>query len=396
MKRSFSRVLSGSSLIAGTMIGAGMLGIPLLTANCGFFPAFLITTLVWLFMACTGLLFLEASLWAPEGAHFLTISEIFLGKKGKYLTGVMFIFLYYCLMVAYLAAGGPLLSFGLSDMGIELSRSGGLLLFTLLFGGIVAIGSRSIDRINLVLSVLMMGAWLCLMASGMDDVKLDYLSYTNWSSIALPMPILFSAFGFHNLIPSLSTYLQRDRRSLRTAIWLGSLIAFFVYVCWQWLILGSMSQGSMIEALKEGQPITAVFQSVTRDKWFVKTAQFFSFFAIATSTLGVSFSLVDFLADGCGIEKRKGIRRVALALAVFFPPFLLASLYPHVFTLSLEVAGGFGEAFLNGMLPIMVVWIGKKWHAGSKRSSFLERNFVLSFLFLFASFVFLLELYRFL
>ena len=94
------RVISGTFLIAGTMIGAGMLGLPLVTGVAGFFPGILITLAVWFFMYCTGLLFLEVTLWMPDGSNVLSISGRFFGKGGRLLSGGMFIFLYYCLMIA--------------------------------------------------------------------------------------------------------------------------------------------------------------------------------------------------------------------------------------------------------------------------------------------------------
>ena len=79
----FNKTLSGTLLISGTTIGAGMLGIPLLTAKAGFLPAVAITIGCWLFMLATGYLYLEATLWMYEGANVLSISRRFLGKSGK-------------------------------------------------------------------------------------------------------------------------------------------------------------------------------------------------------------------------------------------------------------------------------------------------------------------------
>ena len=92
----FNKTVSGTLLVAGTTIGAGMLGIPLLTAKAGFLPAMGITILVWLFMLSTGLLFLEATLWMHEGANILSMSRRFLGHTGKLAAGGMFFVLDFC------------------------------------------------------------------------------------------------------------------------------------------------------------------------------------------------------------------------------------------------------------------------------------------------------------
>ena len=59
---SLSSFISASLMVFGTSVGAGMLGIPLMTAEGGFGNALFVTFLVWLFMAATGLILLEATL----------------------------------------------------------------------------------------------------------------------------------------------------------------------------------------------------------------------------------------------------------------------------------------------------------------------------------------------
>ena len=208
------------------------------------------------------------------------------------------------------------------------------------------------------------------------------------------MPVLFSAFGFHNVIPSLCTYLKRDKKALRTAIFWGSVLPLVVYLVWQWLIIGAIPQEVIAETLESGTPITAAFESVTGEKYFALVGRFFAFFAIVTSTLGVSFSMVDFLGDGFSVEKRSGWRRIGLTLLTFAPPLVLAGLNPKVFTTALGVAGGFGEAFLNGLLPIGLLWVGKYSCKLKADLKWLENKGVLIFLAAYALFVIFLEIYH--
>src|SRR5580693_6670755 len=102
---SLKKIISGTSLIAGTTIGAGMLGIPLVTAGAGFIPAVSVSVIVWAFMALTGLLYVEVALSLPAGGNIFTMANRYLGRKGKYAAGGMFLFLYYCLLVAYISGG---------------------------------------------------------------------------------------------------------------------------------------------------------------------------------------------------------------------------------------------------------------------------------------------------
>ncbi len=394
MKTNILRVVSGTFLIAGTMIGAGMLGIPLVTGASGFVPGIIVTSIVWFFMYCTGLLFLEVTLWMPDGSNVLSIAGRFFGKGGRLLSGGMFIFLYYCLMIAYFAAGSPLLAEAVSALGLMVSGWQMFALFGLVFGTVVAIGPRSIDRVNIIMSIAMIAAWFTLIGSGGSEVEMPRLSYTKWPAMVMAMPVLFSAFGFHNVIPSLCTYLKRDKRALRTAVFWGSFLPLIVYIVWQWLIIGAIPREEIAKTLAEGTPITAAFSSVTGEAGFSRIGRFFAFFAIVTSILGVAFSMVDFLGDGFNIERRKGWRRIVLTLLTFIPPFILATLNPEIFTTALGIAGGFGEAFLNGLLPIGLLWVGKYTWKLKADLAWLENKGVLSFLIVYSLFVVGLEIFH--
>ena len=72
---SLRKVVSGTSLIAGTTIGAGMLGIPLVTSEAGFFPAACATFGVWIFMVLTGLLYVEVALSLPLNKIYVKLCK---------------------------------------------------------------------------------------------------------------------------------------------------------------------------------------------------------------------------------------------------------------------------------------------------------------------------------
>ncbi|NBO24045.1 MAG: hypothetical protein EBU93_02245 [Chlamydiae bacterium] len=355
----FSKVLSGSLLIAGTTIGAGMLGIPILTAQAGFYPGLLITTLVWLFMVLTGVLLLEVTLWMKERASFLSIAERFLGKPGKVITGFLFVFLYFSLMIAYFAAGAPLLGDFLSQiLPFQVHGITSYILFGVIFGVIVAIGPQSIDRANLVLTILMGLFWVALIAIGAKYVTVNHLRTKSIMAMWWSAPVLFGAFGYHNIIPSLSTYFEHDKKVLRYSIWIGTFVPFFVYTFWQWLIIGSIGKTKILMTAKMGLPITYALKAITANPNVLLFGQAFAFLAIVTSTLGVAFSLVDFIADG--FKKRAiGPFRWGMTLFIFAIPLVFSYLNPTIFEHALGIAGGYGEAFLNGLLPIFAYAIGR-------------------------------------
>ena len=87
-------VFGGALLVAGTSIGGGMLALPVLTSLGGFIPSLFIYLCCWLFMTCTGLLFLEVSLWMHAEANIVSMADRTLGRRENMQLG-SFIFSYF-------------------------------------------------------------------------------------------------------------------------------------------------------------------------------------------------------------------------------------------------------------------------------------------------------------
>lgn len=341
-----AKLLSTTLLVAGTTIGAGMLGMPLVTCSAGFWPAVGVTLSAWAFMLITGLLLLEVCYQMPEGSNLLSLSEHYLGRRGKHFVGILFVFLYYCLLVAYFAAGASLLS---SFLAISIEK--GLLLFSVAFGLIVSLGAKSIDRVNSLLTIAMFGAYALLITLGTQTVDPMRLKHSAPAAAMLALPVLFSAFGYHNIIPSLKSYTQLSKNMLRLSLFMGTFLALVIFILWQWMIIGSIPQQALQAALAGGQPVTQALQAATQKPQIYLIGQWFAFFALTTSVLGVCFSMVDFLAEALKV-RAVGIRRIGISLLVFLPPSVAVLWNPTLFDKALGLAGGIGEAFLNGFVPL--------------------------------------------
>lgn len=347
------KLLSGSFMVFGTTVGAGMLGIPAMTVGAGFWPAFFVTLAVWIFMAVTGLLFLEVTLKMPQGSNLISLSQKFLGETGKWVSGILFLFLYYCLLVAYFAGGAPLLGEIARWMGISLTPLFEKIFFFSFFGGIVFLGVSWINKANLLLTGAMLFSYLFLISLGAGAVESSRFSVDDYSLAIGAIPVLFSAFGFHNVVPPLATFLKRDKKVLRLSIILGTMFALALYLIWQWLVLGSVSQDVIEMVRAKGLPITYALQSAANSSNIYVWGQLFAFFALTTSFLGVGFSFVDFIQDGFH-ESKKKVSRFICSFLTLIPPFICILLNPSVFEKALGLAGGIGESILNGILPVVL------------------------------------------
>jgi len=351
-------IFGGALLIAGTSIGGGMLALPVLTSLGGFIPSLVIYVCCWFFMACTGLLFLEISLWMHKEANIVSMADRTLGLSGKVVAWVVYLFLFYCLTLAYIVGSGNMVVNVFSN---TIPTWAGSIIFVVIFAPFVFAGARFVGKINVILMFGLAVSFLIFVWVGYAYVNPINLKHKNWAMSLLALPVSFTSFAYQGIIPTLIHYMGNDAKKTRIAIIVGSFIPLVIYVIWQWLIMGivpTYGPGGLAETLEKGQYAVEPLHQFIQSPIIYVIGQYFAFFALLTSFFGVTLGLLDFLADGFGIKKSHA-NKFTLSLLVFIPPLVIACLYPHIFLKTLDFAGGFGCAILLGLLPILMVWSGR-------------------------------------
>lgn len=352
------QILGGSLLVAGTAIGAGMLALPVASATGGFFPALVVYFICWIFSFSTGLLMLEAILKMPGDTNLISMSKHYLGRKGKIASWILYIFLFYLLTLAYVTAGGGIFaSFFPKSTPLAIPT----LLFAGVFGSIVYMGAKAVDRVNVFLMAGLILSYFVFVTIGFDRVQFSMLKRADWLGAFGALPIIFTSFSYQGLIPSLTTYLKRNVKVIRLCIFFGSLIPFIAYVAWDLLIKGIVPvEGShgLLAVQNSGQTAVEPLKYFIQSPYIYLAGQFFAFFALTTSFFGVTLPLVDFLADGLKVKKT-GMSRVGLVCLVYIPTVIISLINPTIFFKALNLAGGIGCVFLLGLIPIMMVWNGR-------------------------------------
>ncbi len=385
------RLLGGVLLVAGTTIGGGMLGLPILIGTAGFIPSLFVSFLCWLFMASTGLLFLEVSQWIKGESNIISMAECTLGLFGKYFAWTLYLFLFNCLLIAYLVGAGNLLS---ELFFHSLPSWAGPLLFALFFSPLIIISTVITTRLNSFLVLGLALSYLGVVILGARYVSPELLKQMYWSHSIHILPIAFISFGFQGIIPTLTTYMQRDFAQTRRALLIGSFIPFVAYAIWNGVILGIVpveGEAGLLDALSKGQNAITPLKNFISDPLFYQVGQAFAFFALVTSFLGVALGLRDFLADGLKIKKNFS-GKCLLAFLVCAFPLVIAISYPHLFLVALGYAGGFGSALLLGLLPIIMAWSGRYYlHLEEKKRQLPGGKGVLLLLTLFVCFELFME-----
>lgn len=349
------RFIGGVLLVAGTTIGAGMLALPVVTSFGGFCPSVIIFTVCWVMMLCSAFFFLDVNLAVRGEPNFISMAGKTLGVPGKVVSWIFYLLLLYSLLAAYIAASSPLFERAvLSLTDVHLPAAISRFSLPVVFGIFIYLGTRGVDYINRLLMVGLILSYVMLVAFIPSHVDVSLLTHFDFNASLIAIPVVMTSFGYHIIIPSLTTYLHHDPKLLRKAILWGSILPFCIYIVWQVLILGVVPQGYLSQAWIQGVAATEPLAYLLKNSFIAKSALCFSFFAIVTSFLGVSLSLSDFLTDGLKIKKTWEGRLIAMGLT-FVPPLVFVFSYQRGFYLALEYAGVI-VAILLGVFPSVMAW----------------------------------------
>lgn len=348
-------LLGGILLIAGSCIGGGMLGLPILTGLAGFVPSLALFFISWLFMLLTGLLLIEVNGWFSHKSNIISMASHTLGQVGKILSWTLYLFLFYALLVAYISGSSTIFShfFGFSHWVSSL-------FFTLFFGSLVYFGTRVVDHWNRALMMGMIITYFGLVFLGVNKIDFHLLLHSAPSYLFFALPVLVVSFGYHNMIPTLTAYMKGDLKRVRLTILYGSLLTLLIYLVWEIIVIGIVpieGEFGIFNSYRNGREGAQALVGVLGSSAIGFFAQGFAFFAILTSFLAQALSLVHFLADGFHLKHEKQ-ENIWVCLAALFPPLFFALIQPQLFLKALSFGGGIA-AILFGIVPVLMAWRGR-------------------------------------
>ncbi|RRN03753.1 amino acid permease [Bibersteinia trehalosi] len=357
-----NKTLGSTLIVAGTTIGAGMLAMPLTSAEMGFGMTLTLLIVLWLLLSYSALLFVELYQRAPAtDSGIATLAEEYFGIAGRVLATLSLVIFMYAILTVYSLGGGNLLAPFLEFAG-ENAEKVAIIGFVTVFAIAVTVGTGAVDGVTRLLFIGKLIAFALVLFTMLPKVTLENLGAMplHHFLIISASPVFFTSFGFHVAIPSINKYLDGDVRRLRFAIIAGTAIPLVAYILWQMATHGVFSQMQFVEIIRKDPTLNglveATFQA-TGSSFISGSVRIFSALALITSFLGVSLSLFDCLDD---LLKRVNVKanRIVLGLLTFVPVLAFALFYRD-FLAVLSYAGQM-FTFYGLVLPVAMVWVARK------------------------------------
>lgn len=333
------KFLATAFTLTGTIIGAGILGLPYVFAESGF-----LIGLAWLIFLGVILVFVnlyvgEVTLRTKATHQLPGYSEKYLGLWGKRIMVLAIVFGIYSALLAYMIGEGQSLS-KLFSGGLEYSLLFGvgfwIIMTFLLQGGLKKL--KSIEYWGVMVIIFIIFIVFFLLVPG---IKLENTTYLNVSKLFLPYGvILFALLGFTS-IPELRREVGKDKKLLKKAILLGTLIPIVLYIMFSFVFVGVLGKNiSEVATLSFGGTLGNILLLL-------------GIFTMMTSFFVLSFSLKDYFVFDLKNRKILFLFVSIIPLALY----LLVSLFNLV---GFVTVLGIGGAISGGVAGILILLMNIK------------------------------------
>ncbi len=369
-------LFGGAMIIAGTIIGAGMFANPTATSGVWFTGSLVVLLYTWFSMLSSGLMILEVNTHYPHGASFDTMVKDLLGRGANVVNGLAVAFVLYLLTYAYIFVGGDLTAKGLGGLlGRDVALPVGQLVFFGVLAGCVWVSTRLVDRLTSVLIGGMVLTFIWATGGLITSVKLPVLFDTQaaagtsyWIYVAAALPVCLASFGFHGNVSSLLKYFGGDAPKVAKALKAGTLIALVIYVLWQLAIQGNLPRSEFAPVIEAEGQVSVLIATLSK---FVVTGSmgtvlsFFAYMAIATSFLGVTLGLFDYIADIFKWGNTAADRSKTAALT-FLPPLVCGLLFPTGFVTAIGYVG-LAATIWTALIPALLLYQARRKFGAGKQ-----------------------------
>lgn len=368
MKPVLPPVVGGTMLVAGTAIGAGMLGLPMISAGMWFYWSTALLVVSWFFMLRSSQALLEVNLHFQPGDSFHTLARTLLSPFWTTLNGLSVAFVLYTLVYAYVSGGGSVVQHALAPLlgDNPPPRIYSSLLFALLLAACIWWSSKAVDRFSTICMGGMIITLIVSMLGMFGHLQLDILLDTGGEGgefifVWCALSTYLTSFCFHASVPSLVKYMGKDGKTINKCLVYGTVIALICYFAWILAADGVIPRQDYKTVIAQGGNVGNLLAAAGTSigaGLILRFLEIFSLLAVATSFLGAGLGLFDYMADLCNFDDSR-LGRTKTMLITLGPPMICGLIWPDGFLPAIGWAG-LAASIWSVFVPALMLMAGRR------------------------------------
>lgn len=331
-----SKTFIATSAVIGTVIGAGVLGIPYVVMKSGFPIGMIHMVIIGLLVTLLMLYLGEVTLRTKQNHQLTGYASKYLGPKGRKIMLLAFIFEVFSALIAYMIGEGESLShlfFGSAQYSIYLALGFWLFMTFVTYFGLKALEEG--ESVGAIFLIVMFASVVIFAWNKIDVTNLTYVVQQNWF---VPFGVILFAFLGFTIIPELERIAGDSKKVIKRSIILGMIICFVAYTAFALAIIGIAGKATPeIATIILGKPFILL-----------------GIFTMFTSYLALSIAFIDTLR----FDFRK--HKVTAWLITSIVPLVLYLILKFTSNIGFTKVLSIGGVIAGGFMAILILFMIEK------------------------------------
>lgn len=236
------------TLLLGTVIGAGIFGIPYVISKSGIVPGFFYLLILGGVVLLIHLLFGEIILRTQERHRLPGYAKIYLGKWGEGVAAFSTVFGMIAVLLAYIILGGDFLEILISPFA-RLSSFYLSLIFWLILSPLVFRGIKLIALAELFTNLTFILIIISIFYLSIPNINFKNFNLFDFPNLFLPYGVVLFALTGWSAIPEMADILKtsQERKKLKKAIFFSMTIALSLYCLFSLAVIGVSGSSTSID-----------------------------------------------------------------------------------------------------------------------------------------------------
>ncbi|QGU00098.1 hypothetical protein SYNTR_1504 [Candidatus Syntrophocurvum alkaliphilum] len=336
--------LFGSLLFGGTVIGAGVLGLPFALAQGGFFSGAILLFLGGFFAYMTSAYIAILAYQQDKILPVQLILKKYLGKNIGILSLASVMFISYGALIAYPLAAGEIFS-TLFGWPFWLGALGFIVVMTALVSRRLGQSNKINSAVAITLTVLLL--WIIIRS--IPSVENQNLMFFSPGGIFDAWGVVVFAFAAQMVIPNVIYYINAPLKDALKVIKGGLIGVGVLYFAFFFVAIGAMGENvTSVATLGLGAEV---------GREVIVVGQIFAILALMTSFFGIAHSLRLTYERQFKCSRLVSLMLIVIPVVIF--DYFLSAGGGEAFVRVLDYAGGIGSALYAGIIPAIIVLLFK-------------------------------------
>lgn len=236
LKKSF---FYATATLIGTIIGAGIFGLPFAISKLGYFPSIVLLIFLAITTVINSLTLMEIILRTPGNNYFCNLANIYLGKKGKWFELIVLSLSNLGSILVYLVVGSAFLE-TIFQNTFEMPKIIYLLSFLLIASIFIYKGFEDLGAAEIVMFLGLLAIVFLITLSGATKIDFNHFLTFDFGRIFSSFGIMLFALNGLSGIFIIKNILTRNRKRILLSVITSYFFVVFIYLVFTTSIVGVM------------------------------------------------------------------------------------------------------------------------------------------------------------